>query len=215
MDRYKRAYGNRRSSKILKPSHRADAINKIILNNRKRTMETRKHLNTTNTAKDKKSKADSTKRNNGSRLTSPFFTKKETTDIDNRFKKLFKALKAMRVALLNEDTNINDTINKVTQPVLDKPSHNNSQRIKPRIVKIEKAEANNVVNNEMDVDIPNVGNNDDYSFHSDDSRRSEDNVLITNKYNTSRVITSKKVLTEEQKNTEQKNAIDHKDEWVS
>lgn len=217
MDRYKKAYGNRRCSKILKPSHRADAINKIILNNRKRTMETRKKLNCNNKVNDKKSLPDSTRKNNNSRPTSTLFSKTEMIDIDNRFKKLFSALKAMRVVLQADDTdNTNNkiTIN-VTKPVLDKPPHNNSPKIMPRNVKIEKAELNKVVDNEIDIDTQNDGNNDEYSFQSDDSRRSEDNVLITNKYNTSRVISSKKVLTEEQKNTKQKNAIDQKDEWVS
>lgn len=217
MDRYKRAYGNRRCSKILKPSHRADAINKIILNNRKRTMETRKSLNAIS-KNDKKSLPDSTRKNNSPLPTSTFFTKKEMIDIDNRFKKLFRALKAMKVALLDNSTNVTNTNNKitmnnVTKPGLHKLPPNNSQKVTPRIVKVEKAELNNVVNNEMDVQ--NDDNDDEYLFHSDDSRRSEDNVLITNKYNTSRVITSKKVLTEEQKITKQKKALDQKDEWVS
>lgn len=227
MDRYKRSYDNRRSSKILKPSHRADAINKIILNNRKRTMETRKSLNATNKGNDKKSLPDSTRKNNSPTPTSTVFSKKEMIDIDNRFKKLFRALKAMKVALKGDSTNLNNTsinntsinntstINNITKPVPHKPSHNNSQKVTPKFVKTEKAEVNKVVNNEMDVEIQNVGNDDEYSFHSDDSRRSEDNVLITNKYNTSRVITGKKVLTEEQKNTKQKKALDQKDDWVS
>lgn len=180
-------------------------------------MEARKSLNATNNANDKKSLPDSTRKNNSPTPTSTLFTKNEMIDIDSRFKKLFRALKAMKAALQDNNTNANDTntINDITKPVSHKPSNNNSQTVKPRIVKVEKAELNNVVNNEMDVDIPNDGNDDEYSFKSDDSRRSEDNVLITNKYNTSSVITSKTVLTEEQKNIKQKKALDQKDEWVN
>lgn len=183
-------------------------------------METRKSLNTTNKTNDKKSLPDSTRKNHSPTPASTLFTKNEMIDIDNRFKKLFRALKVMKLALQGNNTNVNNannksTINNITKPVLHKPSHNNLQKVMPRIVKAEKAEVNNVVNNEMHVAIQNDGNDDEYCFHSDDSRRSEDNVLITNKYNTSRVITSKKVLTEEQKNTKQKKALDQKDEWVS
>lgn len=184
-------------------------------------MEARKNLNADNKSNDKKSLPDSTRKNNSPTPTSTIFTQKQMIDIDNRFKKLFTALKAIKAAMLDNNTNVNYTVNKRhtvnndTKLVLHKPSHNNSQKATPRSVKVEKAELNNAVTNEMDVDIQNDGHEDEYSFHSDDSHRSEDNVLITNKYNTSRVITSKKVLTEEQKNTKQKKALDQKDEWVS
>ncbi|XP_049875754.1 uncharacterized protein LOC126373609 isoform X2 [Pectinophora gossypiella] len=188
-----RTYCNRRTSKILKPSHRANAINAIIAKNRKRTFGNSTHKEQFKNTFDRKSLPDSTRKNN----TPTPNTKSDVVSINVRdimhmkqcFHEVFKILNEIKPCVSNENSNVS-----------------NLSQEKP--VK----EENNI--NKMD-NTTNVDEGEDdmeASDRSEEFNRSDDNVLITNKYENAmnnNKNSNEKVLAENTTNKKEK-----LDEWM-
>lgn len=188
---FRPSYSSTRSGKVMKPCHRANAVN-VTINNRKRKREDvkKKHDKSNNGNENKKSLPDSTRKNNSplpNNQDPETITVKVTDLIKMKecFTELFQMMKEMKSYYKGDKTEFNATL-KNSQPVIE-----------------SEANKNNTL-----VQYENDGNASDVSVKSDESNRSDDNVLITNKYDNI-AVKEKKVL-----KTQDNNKIDLKEEWV-
>ncbi|XP_075980197.1 uncharacterized protein LOC142979253 isoform X1 [Anticarsia gemmatalis] len=160
LERYKRQYCNRRSSKVLTPSNKANAVMNMI--NRKRS-----HNDSTKTGNSSMNKSlpDSTKKNqNGAKKVT--IDARELKEIRNTFKTLFKILEDMKRPLNANESSTGRTLRVSPELEAQDTTHQSYSQL---------------IDESMEDDKENdISDNDEFN-------RSDDNVLISNRYSNAAV----------------------------
>ncbi|KAJ2945722.1 hypothetical protein O0L34_g563 [Tuta absoluta] len=179
VERFNRSYSRR----DIKPSHRANAVNPNMAKKRKRkTYDTKNEGETSNIA-DKRSLPDSTRANNSPAPGQPSdivsINVQDILEMKQCFEQIFNILRELRPQVYTTELQ-----NGIDQEV----------PLQPIVTPVTK-----YTTHEENVDDEEI----DISDRSEDLNRSDDNVLITNKYDNANVLIEK-----------DKNQNDKPDEWI-